>query len=111
MGWRIVNTRSMIEEYLNSTYFTYHLYNGNMINKEKNKDTAQKQKKKINLKQMKNVYKVFFNQKIMFNKKQNKNSKIFESIKEKDEVHDYVLNQSQMKLKSQSGSLSTPNDQ
>jgi ribosomal protein L9 len=82
-----------------------------MINKEKNKDKAQKEKRKINLKQMKNVYKVFFNQNIMFNKKQNKNPKIFESIKEKDEVHDYVFNQSQMKLKSQSGFFSTPNDQ
>lgn len=82
-----------------------------MINKEKNKDKAQKEKRKINLKQMKNVYKVFFNQNIMFNKKQNNNPKIFESIKEKDEVHDYVLNQSQMKLKSQSGFFSTSNDQ
>ena len=40
-----------------------------MINKEKNKEAAQREKKKINLKQMKNVYKVFFNQNIMFNKK------------------------------------------
>jgi hypothetical protein len=84
MGWRIVNTKSMIEEYLNSPHFAYYLYNGNAINKEKNKDKDLIEKKKINLKQMKNVYKVFFNKNIMFNTQNNKKPKFLQSIHKKD---------------------------
>jgi hypothetical protein len=33
MGKRIFNARSMVDEYLHNTYFTYHLYNGKITNK------------------------------------------------------------------------------
>jgi len=35
MAWRILNTKSMIEEYLHNMYFTYQIYNGKLVNKDK----------------------------------------------------------------------------
>ena len=80
-----------------------------MINKEKMKNKDHKENKKINFKQIKNVYKVFFNKNILFNTIDNKKPKILESIYKKNDVQEIILNQSQIKEKSKQSSVCTPN--
>ena len=35
MGRRLINTRSMVQDILTKTYYTYQLYNGKILNKDK----------------------------------------------------------------------------
>ena len=35
MGKRLINTNSVVQDILTKTYYSYHLYNGNILNKEK----------------------------------------------------------------------------
>lgn len=35
MGRRLINTRSMVSDILTKTYYTYQLYNGNIVNKDR----------------------------------------------------------------------------
>lgn len=35
MGRRLINTRSMVQDLLTKTYYTYQLYNGKILNKDK----------------------------------------------------------------------------
>ena len=35
MGKRLINTRSMVQDILTKTYYTYHMYNGNILNRDK----------------------------------------------------------------------------
>jgi len=35
MGKRLMNTRSMVQDYLEKTFFTYQVYNGKLTNKDK----------------------------------------------------------------------------
>lgn len=60
----------MIEEYLNSTYLTYHMYNGDLINKVKHKSNDKKNKI-INPQHAKNVVKAFFDHNTLFKNKNN----------------------------------------
>jgi len=73
------------------------MYNGNLMNKEKMKNNKDhKEKKTIALKQMRNVYNVFFNRNNLFNAKDSHNPKLLETIHKKADVQDYILNQSQI---------------
>ena len=35
MGKRLINTRSMVQDYLEKTFFTYQFYNGKLANRDK----------------------------------------------------------------------------
>lgn len=35
MGKRLINTRSIVQDYLENTFFTYQVYNGKIANKDK----------------------------------------------------------------------------
>lgn len=35
MGKRLINTRSMVQDILTKTYYTYQLYNGKLLNRDK----------------------------------------------------------------------------
>lgn len=35
MGKRLINTRSMVQDILTKTYYTYQLYNGQILNRDK----------------------------------------------------------------------------
>jgi len=35
MGKRIINTRSMVQDILTKTYYTYQIYNGKIVNRDK----------------------------------------------------------------------------
>lgn len=61
------------------------------------KTKDQKDKKRINFKQMKNVYKVFFNKNILFKNDEQKKPNLLQSIHRKDDFQEYILNQSQIK--------------
>ena len=35
MGKRIINTRSMVQDILTKTYYTYQIYNGKIVNRDR----------------------------------------------------------------------------
>lgn len=35
MGKRLINTRSMVQDILTKTYYTYQIYNGKIVNRDK----------------------------------------------------------------------------
>jgi len=35
MGKRLINTRSIVQDYLEKSFFSYELYNGKIVNKDK----------------------------------------------------------------------------
>lgn len=62
MGWRILNTKSMVDEYLHNPHFSLQVYNGKFEKRVKTNLLSKKNKKvnEFSKERSKNVIKAFF---------------------------------------------------
>jgi hypothetical protein len=71
MGKRLINVRSVVSDILTKTYYTYQLYNGKLVNKDKymsvNRNSAKFRNGNRNFGKINNSIKSFFKNKMYTN--------------------------------------------